>query len=205
MIGILNYGMGNLRSVANALSFLGLDFSVISTREEIRHVDRLILPGVGAFSAGMRNLGVFGFIPILNEEVLRKKKPILGICLGMQLLAEKSFEDGETLGLGWVKGEVRKLEPGDPSLKVPHMGWNEGIVRKVSALFQGMREHSDFYFVHSYYLDCQPEIVTMSCEYGMEFPASVESGNIFGTQFHPEKSQDSGLTLLRNFANLEMN
>jgi glutamine amidotransferase len=205
MIGILNYGMGNLRSVANALSFLGVEFSIISTSEEIRRADKLILPGVGAFSAGMKNLGVFGFIPVLNEEVLMKRKPILGICLGMQLLAEKSFEDGETSGLGWVKGEVRKLEPGDPTLKVPHMGWNEGIIRKASALFQGMGEHSDFYFVHSYYLACEPEIVIMSCEYGVEFPASVESGNIFGTQFHPEKSQDAGLTLLRNFANLEMN
>lgn len=205
MIGVLNYGMGNLRSVANALSFLGLDFSIISTREDIRQADKLIVPGVGAFASGMKNLGDFGFIPVLTEEVLKKRKPILGICLGMQLFAERSFEDGETVGLGWVKGEVRKIEPRDPALKVPHMGWNEGVLEKNSLLFSGIAEHSDFYFVHSYYLACGPEIVTMTCEYGMEFPASIEVKNIFGTQFHPEKSQNAGLMLLRNFANLEMN
>jgi imidazole glycerol-phosphate synthase subunit HisH len=203
MIGILNYGMGNLRSVANALSFLGIDFFIISKKEEIGRARKLILPGVGAFGAGMKNLADFGFLPVLQEEVMAKKKPILGICLGMQLFAEKGFEDGVHEGLGWIQGEVRKIEAQD--LKVPHVGWNEAKPRMDSPLFEDIAPHSDFYFVHSFYLDCPSQFVSSTCEYGIEFPASVEWANIFGTQFHPEKSQDAGLALLRNFARQEMN
>ncbi len=205
MIGILNYGMGNLRSVANALSFLGLDFFVVSKAEEIRRADKLVLPGVGAFGAGMKNLGDFGFLPVLQDEVLAKKKPILGICLGMQLFAERGFEDGEHPGLGWIPGAVRRIEPKDRALKVPHMGWNEARIQKDSLLFQGIAPNSNFYFVHSYYLDCPPKYISSTCDYGLEFTASVEWRNMYGTQFHPEKSQDAGLTLLRNFAQREMN
>jgi len=197
--------MGNLRSVANALSFLGVEFSIIADREEIPRMDKMILPGVGAFAAGMRNLAEFGFIPVLNEEVVGKQKPILGICLGMQLFAEVGFEGGEYTGLGWIKGEIKKLDPKDPALKIPHMGWNHGIVKKPSRLLQGIAPQADFYFVQSYYMACEPEVVSSTCEYGIEFPASIEWGNIFGTQFHPEKSQDAGLTLLKNFAGLEPN
>lgn len=205
MIGILNYGMGNLRSVANALSFLGVEFAIISTEEDIRRADKIILPGVGAFAAGLENLKKLGFIPVLHEEVMDKQKPILGICLGMQLFAERGFEGGEHAGLGWIPGEIRKLTPPSPALKIPHMGWSHGVHKKPSPLFRGIAPQADFYFVHSYYLVCEPELVTSTCEYGIEFPASIEWRNVFGTQFHPEKSQDAGLTLLKNFAALESN
>jgi glutamine amidotransferase len=205
VIGILNYGMGNLRSVANALAFLGIDFSFITKAEEIRRMNKLIVPGVGAFGAGMKNLATLGFLPVLQEEVVDKKKPILGICLGMQLFAERGFENGDHEGLGWIPGVVRRLENQDSFLKVPHMGWNDVRLTKESPLFEGIAPHSDFYFVHSYFFDCQPQAISSVCQYGRDFPASVEWQNIYGTQFHPEKSQDAGLMLLQNFVRREMN
>lgn len=195
---IIDYHMGNVRSVFNALAHLGYDPIISDKKEDIESADRLILPGVGAFSAGMYNLNKLNLIELLNKEVLGKKKPILGICLGAQLFAMKGYEGGEFEGLGWIDAEVVKMEPRDRKLKIPHIGWNDVALLNPSVLFKDVQE-LDFYFVHSYYIKCSdPRLVTSQFEYGENFTASIEHGNIFGVQFHPEKSQLNGLKLLRN-------
>jgi glutamine amidotransferase len=201
MIGIVDYGMGNLRSVAKAFELIGAEVIVSGIPDELLAADRLVLPGVGAFGDGMANLKRLGLDSFLNSEVIEKKKPILGICLGMQLMAREGFERGHHTGLGWIDAKVSKFQLG--SLKVPHVGWNEVSFKQDIHLFRGMRNNSCFYFVHSYHVICDnPEDVSAVCEYGYEFTASVRKGNIFGTQFHPEKSQEAGLKVLENY--LEM-
>jgi glutamine amidotransferase len=199
---IIDYHMGNVRSVFNALAYLGY-YPIISARkEDIESADRLILPGVGAFSAGMYNLNELNLVELLNKEVLGKKKPILGICLGAQLFARKGYEGGEFEGLGWIDAEVVKMEPSNRKLKIPHIGWNDVALLHPSALFQDVKE-LDFYFVHSYYIKCSdPRPVTSQFEYGEYFTASIQRGTIFGVQFHPEKSQLNGLKLLQNFVEM---
>jgi len=196
--------MGNTHSVSNALATLGHDVRVSRRADDIRTADKLVLPGVGAFSVGMRNLSDFGLIQLLHDEVNIKKKPLLGICLGMQLLAERSYEGGEYKGLGWVNGEVVRLNPNDKILKIPHVGWNDVEFKKDNILFAGIEANPNFYFVHSYYLNCQEEIITSKFEYGGKFTASIMKENIFGTQFHPEKSQNNGLRILKNFVELKV-
>jgi glutamine amidotransferase len=199
-VGIVDYGMGNLRSVYNALDILGASAQLCQDPEQLRHLERIILPGVGAFGDCMANLHRAGFVEALDEEVCRRGKPILGICLGMQAMARKSFEGGEYKGLGWFDAEVVRLQPADLSLRVPQIGWNDVTCRRAHPLFLGLPKAPDFYFVHSYSVRCSREDdVTATCEYGGPVTAAVASGNIFATQFHPEKSQDHGLKLLENF------
>ncbi|MDP3920143.1 MAG: imidazole glycerol phosphate synthase subunit HisH [Candidatus Omnitrophota bacterium] len=198
MIAIIDYEMGNLKSVANAFKAVGVEPCITRDPSELSAADRIVLPGVGAFGNGMERLRRLGFVRALEENVREKKKPFLGICLGMQLLATKGFEFGEHAGLGWIEGEVRRLE--SPDLPVPHVGWNDVAVTQSSPLLEGIGDKADFYFVHSYHFEAaQPDSVTATCEYGQRFAASVSHGNIFGVQFHPEKSQKAGKHLLENF------
>lgn len=202
MIAIIDYGMGNKYSVFNALDYLGIDCLITNKKEEIEKCDRIILPGVGAFGAAMEILESTGLKEVLDDEVLKKGKPFLGICLGMQLVAEYGYEKGCFKGLGWIKGEVEKLETNDLNLKIPHVGWNDIIIKKDSILLQGIKKEKAFYFVHSYVFKPNDENeVIASCNYGQQFTAVLEKDNIFVTQFHPEKSQKNGLILLENFSN----
>ncbi len=201
MITIVNYMMGNIRSVQNALAYLEADAHVSSDPAVIAQSDKLILPGVGSFRSAMENLRTMGIVEALHEAVVARKRPILGICLGMQLLAEKGTEDGMTEGLGWIAGKVVRFDFPDSSHKIPHIGFNSvSFVPGDNPLFNSMGERSDFYFVHSYHFTCRNALdVTGWCDYNGQFVASVQAGNIFGTQFHPEKSQSNGLKVLRNF------
>ena len=203
MIAIVDYGMGNLRSVAKAFEFLGADCLVSGKIEEVRAAEKLVIPGVGAFGDGMRNLRAAGLVETLNTQVLGEKKPLLGICLGMQLLALDSDEGGMHQGLGWIDAHVRRLAVGETGLKVPHVGWNEAAPKPDAALFRGVSENPSFYFVHSFAVQCSDETdVAATCSYGSDFAAAVQKGNVFGVQFHPEKSQKDGLKVLENFAGL---
>lgn len=202
MIAIIDYGLGNLRSVSKALLLLGEDNLITNNKDDIEKADKLILPGVGAFGDGMKNLKESSLDKILTQQVLFKKKPILGLCLGMQLLAKNSEELGFHQGLGWIDAEVKKLESEKHKLKIPHVGWNDVFPKKDAMLFKEMHEPS-FYFVHSYQVVCKdPDIVSATCNYGYTFTAAIQKGNIFGVQFHPEKSQKDGLKLLENFIKL---
>jgi len=198
--------MGNLRSVQGALSYLGFESQLVSTPEEILQSETLILPGVGSFAAAMANIRRLELESPLNEMVLARGVPVLGICLGMQLLADVGEEDGPSRGLGWIRARVERFQLSDPDLKVPHIGFNRArFVPGASSLFDGLGDHSDFYFVHSYHMICDRETdVSAWVDYGGPFVAAVERENIFGTQFHPEKSQTNGLKLLRNFVGVRV-
>lgn len=204
MITIVNYKMGNIRSIVNALDYLGIPSQVTSSPKEILASEKLILPGVGSFRVAMANLHEMRLVEPLNQVVLEKKRPILGICLGMQLLADLGEEDGKTRGLGWIKGRVVRFAFNDPLCRIPHTGFN--AVRfngQGGMLFQSLSDHADFYFVHSFHIDCDEERdVTGRADYHGEFVASVQKGCVFGVQFHPEKSQSNGLLVLRNFAGI---
>jgi glutamine amidotransferase len=200
-IVIVDYGVGNTYSVGNAIKFLGYKKLQISDQENsIRNADVLILPGVGAFDEAARNLRNRMLHNLLNEEVLVKKKPILGICVGMQLLAEGSEENGWHEGLNWIPGKVKKLEL-PPSYAVPQVGWNNILFSKRDPLFSRTAESPNFYFDHSYHFETTPEHRLAWCDYGIEVTAAVQKENIFGVQFHPEKSQTNGLKLFRGFFN----
>ncbi|MCG0277995.1 MAG: imidazole glycerol phosphate synthase subunit HisH [Thermanaeromonas sp.] len=198
-IAIIDYGMGNLLSVQKALDTLGFPARVTNRPEEVVKAPGAVLPGVGAFRDAMAALKETG----LNEaikEVCRSGKPFLGICLGLQLLFESSEEGGRVGGLGLLPGQVRRLPPG---LKVPHMGWNQVMYTRPGLLFQGIPEGSFFYFVHSYHVEPQYSgIIVAETEYGGRIVAAIEQGNLFGVQFHPEKSSTLGLKLLANFGRL---
>lgn len=198
MIAIIDYGVGNLFSLKSSLKQLGLEAVVTADADAIRKADRLILPGVGAFADAMAKLEATGLVPVIKEEA--EKKPLLGICLGMQLLFEKSFEYGEHEGLGLLKGSVVPMQGVIPAeLKIPHIGWNALKFAKKSPLFRFINEGDCVYFVHSYYAtDCSDSVIA-TAEYGAELTAAVESGNIKGCQFHPEKSGYVGLNILRAF------
>jgi glutamine amidotransferase len=199
-VAIIDYSMGNLRSVANAFEALGCRTEIVVDPAKLIDADRIILPGVGAFGDAMSNLRRGGWIPRLNEEVRQKRKPFLGICLGMQLLATTGLEHGEHEGLGWIPGVSRRIESENGSVRVPHIGWNDVKFCKKEGLFASLQDEQTFYFVHSYILAPEnPAVVSGVCSYGLEFPAGVESGNIFATQFHPEKSHRAGLAVLKNF------
>ncbi len=200
MIGIIDYGMGNLLSVYNAIEICGANVKIINYPEELTKVDKIILPGVGAFANCIKNLNEKGFIDALESEVRYCKKPILGICLGMQVMARKSYEYGEINGLGWIDAEIIKIDSSSPSIKVPHVGWNGINICKKSKLFKEIPNNSDVYFVHSYYMDCKDNTdVTATCDYGTKITAAIERDNLYATQFHPEKSQSLGLKVLENF------
>lgn len=202
MLALIDYGMGNLQSVANALESLGHAPVATSTPEDLHQAEGIVLPGVGAFGDGMRNLRASGMVAALNEAVLEQRRPFLGLCLGMQFLADASEENGTHEGLGWISGTVRRICAVDRQHKVPHMGWNAVSVREGGDLFRGLSEPPVFYFVHSYHFDPSPDArkyVTSTCLHGMDLVASVQKDNIYGVQFHPEKSQRDGIGLLENF------
>jgi len=195
---IVNYGVGNHQSVVNALVFLGYSVEISSGVEAISQADGIILPGVGAFGEAMKNLNRLGIIPALEKQVLEKKKPLLGICLGMQILADESEENGNHKGLGWIRGKIKKLEF-QKGYRVPHVGWNQVKVFHQSPLFKRTDEQASFYFDHSYRFVCEDAHVSATCAYGSDIVAAVQKDNIYGVQFHPEKSQVSGLKLFRSF------
>jgi len=203
MIAIIDYGLGNLASVKNAFEVLGKECEITNDITKIRKADRLVLPGVGAFGSGMENLRRLNLIDVLNEEVVKNKKPFLGICLGMQLVCKKGYEDGEFNGLGWIDGDVVGFNIGDGKLLVPHVGWNNVECNVNSLIFRGGNAQQTFYFVHSYYVQVKDKnIVVGWCDYGIPFPAAIQKDNIFAVQFHPEKSQTEGLEILRKFSNI---
>ncbi|MBI2577998.1 MAG: imidazole glycerol phosphate synthase subunit HisH [Candidatus Wildermuthbacteria bacterium] len=200
---VIDYGMGNVASVRNAVYSLGYEVAVSRQKKDIKSASHIILPGVGAFGQGMRNLADFGLVDILTEEVLGRKKPFLGICLGMQLLAQTGQEGGEHKGLGWLRGYVRKFEVDESKIKIPHVGWNDVVIKNPSPLFQNIKKPI-FYFVHSYHFVPEDNsIISGQTEYGEIFVAAIEKENIFGLQFHPEKSQKKGLCLLENFLQIQ--
>jgi len=203
-IVIINYKMGNLRSVQKAFEKVGCNAIITNDHDTIKKADKIVLPGVGAFKDGMKHLKQLDLINILNEEVLINKKPFLGICLGMQLIANKSYENGETRGLGWVNAKVVKFDFSShiKKLKVPHVGWNNINFKNRNILFNNISDNSDFYFVHSYYLETNEDVVTSITDYGINFVSSINKENIYAFQFHPEKSQVVGLKILENFVNL---
>lgn len=201
MTVIIDYGAGNIKSVEKALLSLGQEVVITDDADTILNAERIILPGVGAFGNAMAQLEKTGLDEVIREAV-RRKIPFLGICLGLQLLFEKSDEALGVKGLGVLKGEVKKI-PAKKGLKIPHMGWNSLNIKPQARLFDGIANNSYVYFVHSYYLKAEDEnIVAASTEYSTHIHASVESGNIFACQFHPEKSSDVGLRILKNFASL---
>lgn len=195
-IGIVNYSIGNVGSVYSAFKFYNFDCFLINEPKELSKVDIIVLAGVGNFITAVSKLKELQMWDRINEEVITKKKPVVGICLGMQLFADVSYEDGETMGFGWIEGEVTKIK-GD-NLKIPHIGWN-GLEYSDNRLFAGMRYNS-FYFMHSYHFIPKDEkVVVARTKYGnLEFISAVRKDNIIGVQFHPEKSQGDGLRLLRN-------
>lgn len=203
MVTIIDYGMGNLESVANMLKRIGARSIISSDPGEISAAEKLILPGVGSFDAGMDNLNRSGIASILRKKTVEDKTPLLGICLGMQLLADKS-EEGISGGLGLVAGQVKRFvfEPSS-GLKIPHMGWNAVKTQNESRLFSGFGSEARFYFVHSYHFVCQDsKDIAATTDYGGEFISAVEKGNILGVQFHPEKSHRFGMALMKNFVEL---
>jgi len=202
MIVIVNYGMGNLHSVYNQCRKMGYDTIVSSNINDIRNASKIILPGVGHFSKAMEKLKELNFISILNKKVLEHKTPILGICLGMQLLGLRSDEGGVD-GLRWIDAETKKFKLSKHKYKIPHMGWNSLIIQNNRTILKGIDENDEFYFVHSYYMKTKlKEIIVSETEYGIKFVSAIKKDNIFGTQFHPEKSHESGMKILKNFISL---
>ena len=200
MIAIVDYGAGNLRSVEKALLFLGEQVNVTSDAKELLAADKIILPGVGAFGDAMQKLNETRLSDTIREAV-NKEIPLLGICLGLQLLFEGSDETPGVSGLSLLKGKILRI-PDTNGLKVPHIGWNSLEIKENAALFRGIPNSSYVYFVHSYYLKAEENIVTATTDYGVEIHASIQKKNLFACQFHPEKSGEVGLQLLKNFARL---
>jgi glutamine amidotransferase len=203
MIAIIDYKMGNVKSMMNAIGFLGCKPCLTNNAEEILDAEKIILPGVGAFDMAMHNLKNIGLIDILNQAVFEKQIPILGVCLGMHIFASRGEENEPAEGLGWISGEVKRFSFNTGSLRIPHIGFNSiHSIKRRPNLFEGLRYH-DFYFVHGYHLICEDQTdVSSWCHYGYDFAASIQKGNIFGAQFHPEKSQSNGIIFLKNFLQL---
>ncbi|MBN1994974.1 MAG: imidazole glycerol phosphate synthase subunit HisH [Anaerolineae bacterium] len=199
-VAIVDYGMCNLDSVARAVEECGGQPMVTDEAGDFEIAHRIILPGVGAFPDAMRNIRQRSLDEILAEQVFGKQIPFLGICLGMQLLATKGWEGGETAGLGWIEGEVQRLQPLDNTTRIPHIGWNEVIFNRTSWLFEGVPSGKDFYFVHSYHFGCaKPQNILAYTPYCGQFVSAVGRDWIWGVQFHPEKSQQLGFQVLKNF------
>ena len=182
--------MGNVRSVSNAFNLLQEKVEITDEPKKLSDAEAIILPGVGAFSDGIKNLKHKGLVAVLEKEVIDKKKPYLGLCLGLEFLAEKSFEGGMHEGLGWIKGTITRIQPNDPQLKVPHIGWDDTSILRKDGLFKDIEEPV-FYYVHSYYFkvdDSEKDVITSICNYGgVPITATIQKGNIYATQFHPEK------------------
>ncbi len=198
MIAVIDYGMGNLRSVQKAFEYLGYKAVITQQPSEIQKADKVVLPGVGAFKDAMQTIKQKGIDKVLYD-VVEQKKPLLGICLGMQMFFEKSYEYGEHKGLAILQGEIVKLPEG---VKIPHMGWNSLNIKKKNPLFEGLSQEPYVYFVHSYHLNTEADIVSATTYYGKEIQVAAQKENVFALQFHPEKSGDVGLNILQNFGRL---
>jgi len=200
---VIDYGMGNTDSVLRALEECGGKPILSNSKSDFETASHLILPGVGSFQVGMNNFNNLGIKPILEEQVFKHRIPFLGICVGMQLLADKGFENGECIGLGWIEGTVEKFEKNNNDQRIPHIGWNEVNFEKETSIFEGVESGKDFYFVHSYHFVCKnsTHIIGTTPYYG-EFVSAVKKNNIYGVQFHPEKSQEPGFSLLKNFLSI---
>lgn len=202
-VAVVDYGMGNTDSVLRAVEECGGHPVLTRVKKDFEEASHIILPGVGAFKKGMEQINLLDIRPILEEQVFKQKIPFLGICLGMHLLATRGFENGETEGLGWIGGDVIKFEKTRNNERIPHIGWNEINIIAKTPLFSGIDSGSDFYFVHSYHLACKdPSNVIAVTPYCGEFASAVNKDNIYGVQFHPEKSQATGFSVLRNFLSL---
>ena len=199
MVAIIDYGMGNVASVQKALNYLNVKSVITNEHSVIKDSTVILLPGVGSFAQGMQNLNERNLVNLLTEEVLVNQKPFLGICLGMQLIMERGNEPYECKGLSWIEGEVKKFEILD--LNIPHMGWNN--IQVLNNKYYGNLENSDFYFIHSYHVKTtNDQDIAATVNYGFDVVSSVQKNNIFATQFHPEKSQAAGLSLLKTFFDL---
>jgi len=204
MITIVDYGLGNIRAFSNVYKRMNIDARVAARAEDLAGATKLILPGVGAFDHAMELLQASGMRHALDDLVMKRKVPVLGICVGMQILANAS-DEGEMPGLGWIPGRVRAFRsvPQSAGLPLPHMGWNDVQPATGAALFGGMESDARFYFLHSYFFECaRPEFTAATATYGIDFSCAVRSDNVYGVQFHPEKSHHCGAQLLRNFAEL---
>lgn len=201
MIVVIDYGAGNQRSVLNMINYCGFDAIISSREEDLLKASKIILPGVGSFDKGMANLDKYNLIDSLTFKALKEKVPILGICLGMQLMCEGS-EEGSLAGLGWIKAKAVKFKSGG-QLKVPHMGWNKIKTKTETAIFDSLPTDARFYFVHSYFVECQDsDVIAATTNYGQEFTSSMVRENLFATQFHPEKSHKFGMHVMKNFLTL---
>ncbi len=199
-VAIINYGMGNLNSVRRSFEEIGADAVIANHPSILFEVDRIVLPGVGAFAEGMAHLNQGGWISALHDVVNLQNKPLLGICLGMQMLASKGYEGAETEGLGFISGEVKRIDLLGCNERIPHMGWNEVRYKTKSVMFDSIPDASDFYFVHSYaFVPTNSDNLIATVDYGSELTAVISSNHVFGCQFHPEKSSKAGRQLLRNF------
>lgn len=206
MITLVNYGLGNIQAFVNIYKRLNIPVSVADNTEELVKATKIILPGVGAFDWAMTRLNESGMRTCLDELVLSEKRPVLGVCVGMQMMAKKS-DEGKLEGLNWIDAEVKKFDDTDFEQKthLPHMGWNDVMPQKENCLFEQMENNPRFYFLHSYYfLPHKSKEILAVTEYNYEFASAVYSDNIFGVQFHPEKSHQWGIQLLKNFANIEV-
>jgi imidazole glycerol-phosphate synthase subunit HisH len=203
MIAILDYKMGNVQSIANMYKKIGVEAKVTDDLAEIQNADKLILPGVGYFDYAMNNLRSMPYFALLNHLVLEEKINILGICLGAQLMLDRSAEGEDVGGLAWIKGDVVRFNVDTQGLRVPHMGWNDVYAQKSSNLTDELPEQPRYYFVHTYHFDLKnQEDNLLNCSYGKNFSAAFARGNIYGVQFHPEKSHKYGMKLLKNFAEI---
>ncbi len=204
MIAIVDYGLGNILAFANMFKRLNIDARVASSVDALAGADKIILPGVGAFDHAMERLQAYGMRDVLDELVLEKQVPVLGICVGMQILA-KCSDEGKLPGLGWINGRVRAFSalPETASLALPHMGWNDVHPKPDERLFAKMEADKRFYFLHSFFFECaSPQSSAATASYGIDFSCAVHSGNVYGVQFHPEKSHHWGARLLQNFAGI---
>jgi glutamine amidotransferase len=204
MIALIDYGSGNINAIANIYKRLNIEFEATKDPHKLQKAQKLILPGVGDFDETMELLNNLGIVETLNELVVEKKIPILGVCVGMQILGESS-EEGKIKGFGWIKGNVRKIDESLLKTKphLPHMGWNTVNPVKKDPVFDNVNKNNGFYFLHSYYFDCQnQEDILATSDYGKTFASAIKHENVYGFQFHPEKSHQNGVELFKNFANI---